>query len=82
MRGAGCCPWDLRTRLEPTTRSMSSFRNANYSPKLASSVSELSATMPGRFAMVPSLEPDDLTGALRYAAEAVRERQLHLRPVG
>jgi uncharacterized protein (DUF433 family) len=28
------------------------------------------------------LEPDDIAEALRYAAEAVRERELHLRPVG
>jgi uncharacterized protein (DUF433 family) len=30
----------------------------------------------------PYLEPDDIAGALRYAAEAVRERELPLRPVG
>ncbi len=30
----------------------------------------------------PSLEPDDIGAALRYAAEAVRERELPLRPVG
>jgi uncharacterized protein (DUF433 family) len=30
----------------------------------------------------PYLEPDDITQALRYAAEAVRERELPLRPVG
>ena len=30
----------------------------------------------------PYLEPDDIAGALRYAAEAIRERELHLRPVG
>jgi uncharacterized protein (DUF433 family) len=30
----------------------------------------------------PYLEPDDIAEALRYAAEAVRERELHLRPVG
>ena len=30
----------------------------------------------------PYLEPEDLTEALRYAAEAVRERQLPLRPAG
>ncbi len=30
----------------------------------------------------PYLEPDDIAGALRYAAEAVRERELHLRRVG
>ncbi|TVR35616.1 MAG: DUF433 domain-containing protein [Nitriliruptor sp.] len=31
---------------------------------------------------VPYLEPDDIAEALRYAAEAVRERELPLRPVG
>ena len=31
---------------------------------------------------LPYLEPDDITEALRYAAEAVRERELLLRPVG
>lgn len=31
---------------------------------------------------LPYLEPDDITEALRYAAEAVRERELPLRPVG
>jgi len=30
----------------------------------------------------PSREPDDIGAALRYAAEAVRERELPLRPVG
>jgi uncharacterized protein (DUF433 family) len=30
----------------------------------------------------PYLEPEDVTEALRYAAEAVRERELPLRPVG
>ena len=30
----------------------------------------------------PYLEPDDTAAALRYAAEAVRERELPLRPVG
>jgi len=30
----------------------------------------------------PYLEPDDIAAALRYAAEAVRERELPLRPVG
>jgi len=30
----------------------------------------------------PYLEPDDIGAALRYAAEAVRERELPLRPVG
>ncbi len=30
----------------------------------------------------PYLEPDDIVAALRYAAEAVRERELPLRPVG
>ena len=30
----------------------------------------------------PYLEPEDVTEALRYAAEAVRERQLPLRPAG
>jgi uncharacterized protein (DUF433 family) len=30
----------------------------------------------------PYLEADDVTEALRYAAEAVRERELPLRPVG
>ena len=30
----------------------------------------------------PYLEPDDIAEALRYAAEAVRERELPLRPVG
>ncbi|TVP66412.1 MAG: DUF433 domain-containing protein [Nitriliruptor sp.] len=30
----------------------------------------------------PYLEPDAVAGALRYAAEAVRERELHLRRVG
>jgi len=30
----------------------------------------------------PYLEPEDITQALRYAAEAVRERELPLRPVG
>jgi uncharacterized protein (DUF433 family) len=30
----------------------------------------------------PYLEPDDVAAALRYAAEAVRERELPLRPVG
>jgi len=30
----------------------------------------------------PYLEPEDITEALRYAAEAVRERELPLRPVG
>ena len=29
---------------------------------------------------LPDLEPDDVTEALRYAAEAVRERELPLRP--
>jgi uncharacterized protein (DUF433 family) len=28
----------------------------------------------------PDLEPDDIDEALRYAAEAVRERELPLRP--
>ena len=31
---------------------------------------------------LPSLESDDIGAALRYAAEAVRERELPLRPVG
>lgn len=31
---------------------------------------------------VPDLEADDVAEALRYAAEAVRERELPLRPVG
>lgn len=30
-------------------------------------------------AELPDLEPDDITEALRYAAEAVRERQLPVR---
>jgi uncharacterized protein (DUF433 family) len=30
----------------------------------------------------PYLEPDDISEALRDAAEAVRERELPLRPVG
>ncbi len=30
----------------------------------------------------PYLEADDIAAALRYAAEAVRERELPLRPVG
>lgn len=30
----------------------------------------------------PYLEPEDITEALRYAAEAVRERELPLRPAG
>ena len=30
----------------------------------------------------PHLQPDDIGAALRYAAEAVRERGLPLRPVG
>ena len=30
----------------------------------------------------PYLESDDITEALRYAAEAVRERELPLRPAG
>jgi uncharacterized protein (DUF433 family) len=30
----------------------------------------------------PYLEHDDIAAALRYAAEAVRERELHPRPVG
>jgi uncharacterized protein (DUF433 family) len=30
----------------------------------------------------PYLGPEDVTEALRYAAEAVRERELPLRPVG
>lgn len=30
----------------------------------------------------PYLEAEDVTEALRYAAEAVRERELPLRPVG
>ncbi|MFO7776989.1 MAG: DUF433 domain-containing protein [Nitriliruptoraceae bacterium] len=30
----------------------------------------------------PYLESDDIAAALRYAAEAVRERELPLRPVG
>ncbi len=30
----------------------------------------------------PYLEPEDVREALRYAAEAVRERELPLRPVG
>lgn len=30
----------------------------------------------------PHTEPDDIGVALRYAAEAVRERELPLRPVG
>ena len=30
----------------------------------------------------PYLEDEDITEALRYAAEAVRERELPLRPVG
>ena len=30
----------------------------------------------------PYIEPEDITEALRYAAEAVRERELPLRPVG
>jgi uncharacterized protein (DUF433 family) len=30
----------------------------------------------------PYLEADDISEALRYAAEAVRERELPLRPVG
>lgn len=30
----------------------------------------------------PYLEDEDITAALRYAAEAVRERELPLRPVG
>ena len=30
----------------------------------------------------PYLEPEDIAEALRYAAEAVRERELPLRPVG
>ncbi len=30
----------------------------------------------------PYLEPEDVTEALRYAAEAVRERELPLRPAG
>lgn len=30
----------------------------------------------------PYLEADDIGAALRYAAEAVRERELPLRPVG
>lgn len=30
----------------------------------------------------PYLEPDDISEALRYAAEAVRERELPLRPAG
>ena len=30
----------------------------------------------------PCLEADDITEALRYAAESVRERELPLRPVG
>jgi uncharacterized protein (DUF433 family) len=29
---------------------------------------------------LPDLEPNDVTEALRYAAEAVRERELPLRP--
>ncbi|MFO7779542.1 MAG: DUF433 domain-containing protein [Nitriliruptoraceae bacterium] len=31
---------------------------------------------------VPYLEADDIAAALRHAAEAVRERELPLRPVG
>ena len=30
----------------------------------------------------PYLEPDDIAAALRYTAEAVRERELRLLPVG
>lgn len=37
-------------------------------------------TAPEVLAALPDLEPDDITEALRFAAEAVRERELPVTP--